>query len=159
MSSRCQYCAGLSIEHVLDLPRQPYASSNTLYHTYQHYERISDLVNSATLGCDLCQLIVTSLKKERTSNRMQGCEPPDSLHSYLLQREQSVDSSIYYKDAGFEFHLSVNDGWNGSSNPKFVQLRLASRAKRFGSYYYSSNCLRFRLVTHQGMHFIESSAV
>lgn len=86
MASRCQHCAAFSVELALELWGTS-ASSYDRHHSYPHYEKISDLCESATSGCDLCRLMVASLKKEPIPNDKKYYGRYD-LCSYLLQKEQ-----------------------------------------------------------------------
>lgn len=86
MASRCQHCAAFSIEHALE--------AYSYFHPYPHYERMSDLCKSATSGCDMCQLMVVSLKKKRLlyEDRHYG---RSDLYSYLLRRESQNEDAHF----------------------------------------------------------------
>lgn len=133
MAIRCQYCAAFSIELVLELPRRH--GSRHLYHSYPHYEKMSDLCRSATSGCEMCQLMVASIKKERLSHHPNYCGRPD-LYSYLLRKE----SQNQY--ACLELHLEAEI--ESGRHPTFKEMRLASMALEFVS-------LIFRLSTSRRM--------
>ncbi|KAI5917149.1 HET-domain-containing protein [Camillea tinctor] len=66
---RCQYCEGLSLSRLIALAKQEYGSGVMPEQAfYQHHASLNDLENSATNGCDLCCLVLESLK-------CTGCEP------------------------------------------------------------------------------------
>ncbi|KAK5652811.1 hypothetical protein OQA88_9477 [Cercophora sp. LCS_1] len=63
MSTRCQPCCGLSIEHLIDLAKTQYGGftfPDKAY--YAHQASFDDLEASAENGCDLCRLIVDCYK-------------------------------------------------------------------------------------------------
>lgn len=63
MAFRCDYCAGLSIERLVDLAKKEFAG-----HTfpskafYQHHSSFRDLEQTAERGCAFCRLILDSFK-------------------------------------------------------------------------------------------------
>lgn len=96
MASRCQHCAAFSIEHALE--------AYSYFCPYPHHETMSDLCKSATSGCDMCQLMVVSLKKERLPYEDRHYGRSD-LYSYLLRRESQND------DTHFNLCLDTRDGF------------------------------------------------
>ncbi|KAK0707035.1 heterokaryon incompatibility protein-domain-containing protein [Lasiosphaeria miniovina] len=59
MASRCGYCAGLSIERLVDLAKTEFSAHAFPQRAfYQHHPSFGDVEQSATGGCDLCQLIL-----------------------------------------------------------------------------------------------------
>ncbi|KAI1093445.1 HET-domain-containing protein [Rostrohypoxylon terebratum] len=68
MAQRCRYCAGLSIEVLVDLAKQEFSGrcmpENAVYH---HHKSLPDLESSANDGCDLCTLILDCFRNLRGS--------------------------------------------------------------------------------------------
>lgn len=63
MSSRCRFCASLTISHLLNFAQQEYSGRvfpSSAY--YKHHQDFSDLEQSAEDGCDLCRFILDCFK-------------------------------------------------------------------------------------------------
>lgn len=131
MTSRCQHCATFSIELALER-KGPYKS-----HYHPHYESINDLSSSARSGCDLCQLMVACLKKERLPKTERRSIERSNLYSYLVRKERLKKKQY----AHFELHVWAL--FETSQNPLFEEVQLKSRIKPVK--------LRFRLATSQRM--------
>lgn len=131
MASRCQHCATFSIELALER-KGPYKS-----HYHPHYESINDLSSSARSGCNLCQLMVACLKKERLPKTERRSIETSNLYSYLVRKERLKKKQY----ARFELHVWAL--FETSQNPLFEEVQLKSKIKHVK--------LRFRLATSQRM--------
>ncbi|KAM7210750.1 HET domain containing protein [Rhypophila decipiens] len=62
MPLRCQFCAGISISHLIDLTTKEFdrVFPSTTY--YRHHASFEDLEQSASNGCEICQLILDAFK-------------------------------------------------------------------------------------------------
>ncbi|EPE31161.1 hypothetical protein GLAREA_04128 [Glarea lozoyensis ATCC 20868] len=55
----CAFCTGISLSGLIELAEVEFASRQSPQHAYyKHYDSYNDLVQSATDGCDLCQMIL-----------------------------------------------------------------------------------------------------
>lgn len=64
-SPQCEFCANLSISHLIDLAQQespPIYTGDSSQIFYQHHGSLADLEMSAQQGCELCRLIIEYLK-------------------------------------------------------------------------------------------------
>ncbi|RYP60488.1 hypothetical protein DL769_008093 [Monosporascus sp. CRB-8-3] len=64
MVTRCEYCAKLTVSHLVELAEEEYAEQTDFPQRayYQHHNSFSELDMSAENGCDLCRLIIDCFK-------------------------------------------------------------------------------------------------
>lgn len=63
MMPRCNYCSKLSISHLVELAKVEFQSRIVPKQAfYQHHASLDDLEGSAASGCDLCILILDTLR-------------------------------------------------------------------------------------------------
>ncbi|KAM7182944.1 HET domain containing protein [Rhypophila sp. PSN 637] len=63
MRFRCPFCTNLSISHLIDLTKQEFESKvfpRTAY--FRHHESFEHLEQSASNGCEVCQLVIDAFK-------------------------------------------------------------------------------------------------
>jgi hypothetical protein len=98
MAFRCDYCAKLSIERLVDLAKKEF-SGHTFPSAafYQHHNSFRDLEQSAGQGCALCRLILDSFKGTPWGN---GLTWPNEWEGVGLDS----DSSAYH--AAMELGIS-----------------------------------------------------
>ncbi|TGO74258.1 hypothetical protein BELL_0296g00090 [Botrytis elliptica] len=136
MTPRCTYCADLSLAHLIDLakidfkghvfPNQPttkdlmgpFAWTSSLANPddspkekkpmafYPHHKCFQDLLKSAEMGCDLCEVILTCLKKRipGVDGESQGDNSDEIYWTDFSRRREtdikiSINSSHVYPDA------------------------------------------------------------
>ncbi|KAF7916380.1 uncharacterized protein EAE98_010680 [Botrytis deweyae] len=136
MTPRCTYCADLSLAHLIDLakidfkghvfPNQPttkdlmgpFAWTSSLANPddspkekkpmafYPHHKCFQDLVKSAEMGCDLCEVMLTCLKKRipGVDGESQGDNSDEIYWTDFSRRREtdikiSINSSHVYPDA------------------------------------------------------------
>lgn len=67
MGTRCKFCAGLSISHLVELAEKEFVARKFPKKAfYRHHESFSDLEQSADGGCDLCRLILDCFRGTET---------------------------------------------------------------------------------------------
>ncbi|TGO20806.1 hypothetical protein BPAE_0264g00080 [Botrytis paeoniae] len=136
MTQRCTYCANLSLVHLIDLakidfkgrvfPNQPtteglmgpFIWTSLLANPddslkegkpmafYPHHKCFQDLLKSADMGCDLCEVILTCLKKRipGEDEESQGDNSDEVYWTDFSRRREtdikiSINSSHVYPDA------------------------------------------------------------
>lgn len=101
-TTRCCFCAGLSIEFLVSLAKEELRGRHTFpgQAFYQHQPSFDDLEASAKSGCDLCALILNCFKGAPTCDDDwtdwpepwlgDDCAPEDSMYSLAKALEDSV---------------------------------------------------------------------
>ncbi|KAF7957338.1 hypothetical protein EAE96_002924 [Botrytis aclada] len=136
MTQRCTYCANLSLSHLIDLakidfnghvfPNQPttgdlmgsFVWTSSLANSdnspkgkkpmafYSHHKCFQDLVKSTEVGCDLCEVILTCLKRRipGEDDERKGDDSDEIYWTDFSRRREtdiklSINSSHVYPDA------------------------------------------------------------
>ncbi|KAF7867040.1 uncharacterized protein EAF02_009826 [Botrytis sinoallii] len=169
MIQRCTYCANLSLAHLIDLakidfkghvfPNQPttgdlmgpFAWTSSLANPddspkekkpmafYPHHKCFQDLVKSAEMGCDLCEVILTCLKKRipGEDKESQGDNSDEIYWTDFSRRREtdikiSINSSHVYPDATLD-EVQISDIKNHGHSFAVPKQRLTVVTNAIGS--------------------------
>lgn len=119
MASRCQFCASLTIERLVELAEQEFSAHYFPRQAfYKHHASFDELEESAMKGCDFCTIVIDCFKGYGSIDVI-GAYPFSRYERTWLGRDCDINSSMYDEAKGLDISdvkVCINADHLGSSD-------------------------------------------